>query len=59
MKTKKFNKRLTLNKETIDNLSRNDLQKLNAGGDNPKTQDHRITGPCACPTRITNCLPPC
>ena len=54
MKTKKRNKKLTLNKNTIANLMTTDLQKIRGGGLTIKSCDT-----CDCPTMPTGCQETC
>jgi hypothetical protein len=53
MKTKKFNKKLSLNKETISHLNSGQLQNVYGGGENqedplPATNSCLITCTCNC-----------
>ena len=57
MKTKKFNKKLSLNKQTITNLGNDDMSRANAGKDDEKTVS--IIFEITCNPSCTSCPVPC
>lgn len=52
MKTKKFNKRLALNKNTVANLNNGDMRSIYGGSDTTPTR-------CIVTMDITNCQTDC
>jgi len=63
MKTKKFNKKLSLNKQTITNLGNDDMSRANAGKDDEKTVsiifEFTCLNTCTCNPSCTSCPVPC
>jgi len=64
MKTKKFNKRLSLNKKTIANLSIGEQARLRGGNRPPPPYSEEPTycgatyeGTCGCGTDTCGCIP--
>jgi hypothetical protein len=59
MKTKKFNKKLALSKQTIVNLGNYEMSNLNGGG--PTTTEDLTGNPCihcfsVCPVILSICI---
>jgi hypothetical protein len=56
MKSKKFSKKLFLNRKTVANLSGSDMGNLHGGEGFPATSRLCIeTDPCICPSYYTDC----
>jgi len=55
MKTKKFSKKLTLNKKTIADLNNGEMKNVHGGGDEQQPASYLLSGCMGCPTYPTVC----